>query len=305
MRQWRVGTFSMGIILIALGIILIISMVGGNDIASNLLKWWPIILIILGLEILTYLFLSKEDGPVIKYDVFSIVLIIFIFIFSTLVYTLTTIGIVPKLTEMVSSRNYMVEMNRQEVQVDSEVKKIVLESPRYNVQIKSGEENRVILWGQGEVYTLSKDMADDIINKSELVTNQVGDTLYVSFNEMAGMTDFNGGVSFFSYTLCLPSNVDVEINRGRGYRPQIDIDAGIIDGKWAIDTQGRIIVRTTNQLDLSIEALVNGRDWLRGNANWQTEKSDTHNQVLGELQFGNGTNRLTIFSGEVEVLHVN
>ena len=90
MRKWRVGTISMGILLVATGILLLMSELQGVSGAILILRWWPIILIILGIEVLAFIFLSKEDQPKIKFDGLSIFLTIFIVLVSTGVYATHT-----------------------------------------------------------------------------------------------------------------------------------------------------------------------------------------------------------------------
>ena len=72
MRTWRVGTISMGLTLILLGIFLVLSQLLNWKPAYAMTGWWPIIFIVLGIEILIYLFLAKQENPAVKYDVFSI-----------------------------------------------------------------------------------------------------------------------------------------------------------------------------------------------------------------------------------------
>lgn len=84
MRGWRVGTISMGLLLILMGSLLLFGQI--NDISSIelIFKWWPAVLIMLGIEILLYVFLSRKEQLAVKYDGFSIFIIMLI-IFSTLV----------------------------------------------------------------------------------------------------------------------------------------------------------------------------------------------------------------------------
>lgn len=87
-REWRVGTLSMGIILIALGCTLFISQFEGWSSLQILFKLWPIVLILLGTEILGYLFFSRKEASRIKYDGFSIFIIMMIMLFSVGTYAL-------------------------------------------------------------------------------------------------------------------------------------------------------------------------------------------------------------------------
>lgn len=53
MREWRIGSLTLGLSLIITGITFIIFNIYGNeDILINSLNWWPVVLIILGCEIL-------------------------------------------------------------------------------------------------------------------------------------------------------------------------------------------------------------------------------------------------------------
>jgi len=56
MRKWRVGTISMGILLVATGILLLLGEIKGISGAMLILRWWPVILIVLGVEILGFIF---------------------------------------------------------------------------------------------------------------------------------------------------------------------------------------------------------------------------------------------------------
>jgi hypothetical protein len=57
----------MGLTLIMIGTGLLGAMCNGAVTADFLLKWWPVVFILLGGEILVYLFLSKQEQPVIRY----------------------------------------------------------------------------------------------------------------------------------------------------------------------------------------------------------------------------------------------
>ncbi len=86
MRRWRVGTVSMGLMLVATGVLLLFGELQGINGARLILRWWPAILVILGLEILAYVLFSKEEQTKIKFDGFSIILTIFIILTSSGIY---------------------------------------------------------------------------------------------------------------------------------------------------------------------------------------------------------------------------
>ncbi len=87
MRRWRVGSFSMGISLIFVGVLLLLGQIKAIQSVYLILTWWPIVLIILGIEILVHIYLSKEEDPKVKYDVFSMIIISVLIVFSLGAYT--------------------------------------------------------------------------------------------------------------------------------------------------------------------------------------------------------------------------
>lgn len=53
-------------------VLLLFSVVKGIQVLDTLTAWWPVLLIILGAEVLLYLLFSKKEQSFIKYDIFSI-----------------------------------------------------------------------------------------------------------------------------------------------------------------------------------------------------------------------------------------
>jgi uncharacterized membrane protein len=83
MRQWRVGTISMGVLLIVVGFVCFLANLTGNFmLIRTVLNLWPTVLILLGIEVLTYSFFLKVDSPRIRYDGFSIFIIMLILFLS-------------------------------------------------------------------------------------------------------------------------------------------------------------------------------------------------------------------------------
>lgn len=78
MKGWRVGTLSMGVLLILVGALLLYGQLSGVSTIELIFNWWPVVLILLGIEVLTYVYLSRSEQPNVKYDGFSIFIIIFI-----------------------------------------------------------------------------------------------------------------------------------------------------------------------------------------------------------------------------------
>jgi hypothetical protein len=86
MRKWRVGTLSMGILLIIVGILLLYGELNGISTINLIFTWWPVILITLGIEVLAHVYFSIEESPKIKYDGFSIFIILLIVLVTLSAY---------------------------------------------------------------------------------------------------------------------------------------------------------------------------------------------------------------------------
>ncbi len=82
MRSWRAGSLTLGIILVVFGITLIISKMFGAFTIFEVALWWPVLLILLGCEVLAALRFSDEKPLKVKYDGGSIFLMSLILIFT-------------------------------------------------------------------------------------------------------------------------------------------------------------------------------------------------------------------------------
>ena len=88
----RVGTFTMGISLIFIGLTLIASLFLNLQYVSLIFKFWPVILIMLGVEVLFFLKESKKDGKPVKYDFASIAIIMLVLFFSMGIFVVSTLA---------------------------------------------------------------------------------------------------------------------------------------------------------------------------------------------------------------------
>lgn len=106
MKNKRVGTISMGIVLIFFGILIFISQVSSFSAIEMFIKFWPGILIILGLEILYYVYTNKSEETKIKYDGFSIFIVTVILILNMFIYGLMETGVMDLIKLKVSQEIY-------------------------------------------------------------------------------------------------------------------------------------------------------------------------------------------------------
>lgn len=113
MKNKRVGTISMGIVLIFFGILIFVSQVNSSSAVEMFIKFWPAILILIGGEILYYVYSNKDKETKIKYDVFSIFIVTTILIVNMALYGLMETGIMDLIKLKVSQEiQYSQEYNR-------------------------------------------------------------------------------------------------------------------------------------------------------------------------------------------------
>lgn len=113
MRNKRVGTLSMGIVLILFGTLIFISQINSFSATEIFIKFWPAILILLGLEILYYVYTNKKQETKIVYDGFSIFIVIIILISNLFIYSLMETGIMDLVKLKVSQEiHYQENKNR-------------------------------------------------------------------------------------------------------------------------------------------------------------------------------------------------
>ncbi|MCX7745804.1 MAG: hypothetical protein N2645_02790 [Clostridia bacterium] len=174
MRQWRVGTFSMGISLIVLGIIMLATQLAGVSALQHIIKWWPVLLITLGGEILVYIYASKQENPKVKFDILSIVLVSVIIFFSVGAYAITSVlngASAPMLSQIFHIYRYESTFKKNIILDTHGKDKFVIDSSRGNIKIIKGMSNKIevdaniIIKNNDEAY--AKTVADALIELNE------------------------------------------------------------------------------------------------------------------------------------------
>ncbi|NLO24576.1 MAG: hypothetical protein GX114_00315 [Clostridiales bacterium] len=306
MRRWRVGTLSLGVLLIVLGVVMLAAQFKQVAILDMLLTWWPLILVLIGAEILAHVYTAKEQEPKVKYDGFSIFLIILIVFFSIGMYALTSTGVIEGIAWMVESRIVPVDIPSQRIGVDESLERIVVSAPRGRLDVKKSSTSEIVVFGEAVVNASNEEEAKALAEQNRAITRREGDTLFVQLLSTTWSGDFKPGIREIRHTLMLPPHVRVEIN-GSGYF-NLDIDGEVFGKGWLIKGNGSVNITASSSSDLAIDAQVRYRDNFRGNANWDIEERFGLNtnggpEYEGRLKWGEGTNRVNVIldGGEIVV----
>jgi hypothetical protein len=270
MRTWRVGTFSMGASLVFLGLFLFLSRFLGFDLVHVMTAWWPILLIVLGIEILLYLFFSRQEKPVLKYDFLSIIFVGLLGSVGIVFAMLSATGIMEKVEDVVAREERSFELPDFSYQMDDSIKRVVLRTVGYQTTIEATDERAVSMFGTYRTQTSNKERliksADDFV-----YANKKGDTLYINVKTLPNeLGPFNSHQEIAS-TILIPKGVKLEVI---GNGNEIALNPRSLENDWSINGAGSIDVKVEENSNLNIEAVgvgeVNGKDGA-----WKvTEKGD-------------------------------
>ncbi len=241
MRKWRVGTVSMGILLVALGIGLLFAQINQIPVLEFILKWWPVVLVILGIETLVYVFTSKQDESKVKFDVFSIILISLIMIFSVGAYAVSSLlkgvnidTIFPAFMHYNYESSFVKKMT-----VDPEGKsKMLVENAHGNVYIEKGTganievEANITIRNNDEEY--AKNISDSLIEVTVTDKVKIRSRRNDYLDNKAMIKSIN-----INYTIKVPKDIEIEVDNAHG---EISME-GILKPSKVICRHGEIRLR--------------------------------------------------------------
>ncbi len=260
MRTWRVGTFSMGASLVFLGLFLFFSKFMGLDLVQVMTAWWPLLLVVLGIEILLYLFLSRQEKPVLKYDFLSIFFVGLIGTAGIAFAILSTTGIMGKVEEVMAREERSFELPAFSYQIDDSIKRVVVRTVGHQMTVESTEEKEVSLFGTYRVQTAKKakllENADDLIS-----ANQKGDTLYLNMKSLPNEIGMFNAYGETAATLLVPNHVKLEVI---GDGNPLNLKPRSLVNDWSIESVSSVVVDVAANSNLKVAAVgaqeVRGKD---------------------------------------------
>ncbi|RDW20238.1 hypothetical protein CWR48_05920 [Oceanobacillus arenosus] len=292
MRTWRVGSISMGIALLMLGIVLLLSQVLHIEAVTILLTWWPIILIILGGEILLYLFLSKQEKAKVKYDFISIFFVGIIGMAGIGLTILTTTGILDKVNNWANIETKTLHLPEYAAAIDEEISRIVVNTGNHAVTFEDSQPDNVNIFGSYRTQILDKE-ATIKSQDDYLVIKEQGDTLYIDFKEVYSLPQpFNDPVHL-SATILIPSDLQLEVT---GNYNSINLKPRNITKAWIVNHVADVNMLIGQDANVLIEANdvyeLNGDDW----ENRSSKQDDALHS--GTMKIGEGKATLSITDAE-------
>lgn len=317
MKQRRVGTLSMGLLLISVGILLIYAQISALNALELVETWWPVILFMLGIEVLWWYYTAKEDTPKIKYDLLSIFIILFLIFTGTAIYSLSQIGVVAHLQRLVSAQHFVVPLPTQELTVDNSIKKIVVDTSGLDLHLRTGTVESVAAYGNAFVVADSRQTAEKLVTWQAMVERKIGDTLYLSFDYTNSGSDYNYHARIDDLTLIVPGDRQIEVES----RNFLEVNTDRLTNRLAIEGDGVVQLNVPEDGNCRIMAYVEASDKLGGNVEWIVAKKHDEETVLatedevvkapednfqrkkiGEITIGDGQAKITVIGhSEVKV----
>jgi len=183
----------------------------GLEMVDPILIWWPLILIVLGLEIVVFMFLSKQESPVVKYDFLSI---IFISILGTMaiVFTLfTSLGVMNEIQTVIHSETQTLELPKWEQSVPSEVEKVIIQTGSHMVQIDGSNSDKLHILGTYRTNVNRKDQPTDMNLVEIAISKVIGDTLFIFIKDPVSKSGPFSTYTYVNATIVVPVHLDLEV----------------------------------------------------------------------------------------------
>ncbi|MGG1678958.1 LiaF transmembrane domain-containing protein [Neobacillus sp. NRS-1170] len=272
MRTWRVGTFSMGTSLVFLGIFLFLSKFLGLNLIQVMTGWWPILLIVLGIEILLYLFLSRQEQPVLRYDFLSIFFVGLIGTVGIVFAIMSSTGLMGKVEEVMAREERSFELPAFSYKVDDSIKRVVVRTVGSDMTVEATDAKEVSMFGTYRVQTAGKakllKSADDII-----AANQKGDTLYLNLKGMPNQVGPFDSPGIVAGTILVPNDVKLEV---LGNGDSLTLKPRNLANDWSIASTSSVVVDVPENSNLKVGVV--GAQELRGKeTEWKIEEKKESN----------------------------
>lgn len=307
MRQWKVGRISMALSLILLGIILLVSQFTDFSGVNLLVNWWPVILILLGSEILLAAYFSKQENPRLKYDFFSVIMVVFVGVVSLGIHAINTSGIIDEINEAANLTQYNIAIPEKRLEIPDNVKKIVFSGEGPNLTIRSGENlKEIVSFGQVNVIAPTQEEARQFVTQGGWDYYYVGDSLFLeikNFPRERSLIHDGRRVYNNSITIVVPHDKNLEFIKENRYS-SLDIVIESLKANWWINNNGYTNVMLGENVDVKVKATTS--EELKGNITWQlskkegvtetTEKYEKENS--GTISYGKGIGILQLFSDD-------
>ncbi|WP_081386261.1 hypothetical protein [Paenibacillus odorifer] len=212
-RSWRVGTLSMGLSLLFLGALIMVSQWKGADVFETTLAWWPLIFILLGLEIVIYTLWFRGKGKM-YYDVLSVLFVGFLAVCCLVFAGVSSLGLTQELRHVISSTEENYSLPEWKGNVPQGVGTLIIQAAEpYGIMVDRTAGNELNVFGS---YSTAEGQLKQEQEKRLLQTKQVGDTFYVILGDISRHLVFENSRNALNVTVAAPVNLKVIVRDNYG-----------------------------------------------------------------------------------------
>ncbi|UQZ84468.1 hypothetical protein SK3146_03714 [Paenibacillus konkukensis] len=211
MKKWRVGTLSMGISLILLGCILFASQWKGLEAFDTFITWWPLILVLLGLEIIVYLSFSRKEESRIHYDMMSLFFVGMLCVGCLGFTLLTSVGLVGEVRSMLGATEETRDLPPVKEALGDSVKKVVVQSADSRIKIDKSSVRELQVFGTFRERLKAGETSHPLQKEQVVSVHTAGETMYVQIKPLPTEQGLNSYYPWMTVTVVLPQDVQVEL----------------------------------------------------------------------------------------------
>lgn len=177
----KAGKFTAALALIAVGGLLFADLLFNTSYTADLIRWWPVLLILLGIEYLILSALHRKDDSKIGFAVGSVLLAAVLLVFAAGYHQSEKF----KVLDLVisnwgdeSGKSY--DKGTSVIPFDGSYRKVVLRNPNGNVELRAGDTDDIRIHTTVYVsFNLSAEKADQIAEQSKISYRGKGGTLEI------------------------------------------------------------------------------------------------------------------------------
>ncbi len=289
----------MGLSLIGLGVGLFLGRFSDSFTFANLFKFWPLILVVLGLEMVLFNILSGIKGAKFgfTYDILSIFLVLLMLFVSAGLVAMESTGVLNLAQRALGTAQHYVETEKVQFLADASLKTLVLDirEGTSNLRTYDGDEIKLSIVYNG--YFASLEEARQYAQEQLVSTQKVGDTLFVQvYSPSRGrLSDPNVRQEV---TVLIPASLDVELNQSRG---EVNLDLAGFQSNWAVRRRDshhdlNVVLEGVNDARVRVELGKSGK--LLGNVDWDSQaEQETSDLLMAEKTWGEGSCTLLLQQG--------
>ncbi|GGI14765.1 DUF4097 family beta strand repeat-containing protein [Gottfriedia solisilvae] len=247
MKNWKVGSITAGVLLIAIGILYFLQNFISLPYTKLLLNAWPIACILLGIEILVFHLIRKEDS--LRFSWFSIILLICV-MFASIAFNFGHIAIKQL---GINLKSTTVDIN-EEQNIPNDINEIIIDAPDGKVNVLGTNSQALKVNGSMRIPTDNKKDQNGQL-EDYFSIKKLGNKLYVKCEE-----DKYSFITFHDseakLNIELPKDISTKINvdngsidlQNKSNKTEVEID----DGEMKLEDVSGYLIANANNGSISI-----------------------------------------------------